>query len=293
MKNIAFIINPASGTKGKRHIPRLIEKSLDHSLFGHDIIFTRQAGEATEMARRYVEMGFYAVVAVGGDGTVNEVARALRNTNTALGILPVGSGDGLARHLKLPLRTERAIQLLNHSEPILVDYGMMNDNPFFCTCGIGFDALISEQFAKGGKRGWLSYAEQIVSNCLSYQPEHYQILIGGEQMDVTAMVLTVANANQWGNNMYIAPEASIQDGWLDLAVLSKFPLVHVPGIALQLLTKTIHNDVFMTHIKTKELTLIRESEGVVHCDGEPLQAQKEIKIRVVEDGLKVLVGKRF
>lgn len=293
MKNIAFIINPISGTHSKRKLPKLIEKTLDHTQFAFDIVFTQYKGHATEIAGQYVKLGFDAVVAVGGDGTVNEVASALRHTNTALGIIPIGSGNGLARHLKIPIRTEKAIRMLNHSETIKIDYGMENDQPFFCTCGTGFDAFISSKFANAGKRGLLTYIEQMISGYFNYKAENYHLT--GEKIDIEAkaFVITFANASQWGNNAYIAPQASIQDGIMNVAIMSQFPLVLAPSLALQLFTKTIDKDMFMNTVKTQEITLHRENPGVFHYDGEPTEEGTEIRIRIIPEGLNVLVEKRF
>ncbi|MCM1035327.1 MAG: YegS/Rv2252/BmrU family lipid kinase [Paludibacter sp.] len=293
MKNIAFIINPISGTQNKKRIPKHIDSLLDHSKWATDIVFTEYKGHATELAQQYAHLGFDAVVAVGGDGTVNEVASGLRDTPTALGILPIGSGNGFARHLDIPLRLPRAIEMLNCSEPITVDYGMLNDKPFFCTCGTGFDALISEHFATAGKRGLRTYIEQIVKDVFQYTPETYRLQ--GEGIDTTAeaFLITFANANQWGNAAYIAPQASIQDGKMDIAILSKFPIVAVPSLVMQLFTKTLDKGLFMNTLRTKEITLTRDTCSPFHCDGDPIDAGKTVHIRIIEDGLRVLVAKRF
>lgn len=293
MKNIAFIINPISGTLNKRKIPKMIEKALDLEQWSYDIQFTRYRGNGTELAAQYAKMGFAAVVAVGGDGTMNEVASGLRHTDTALGIIPIGSGNGLARHLHIPLTIENAVRMLNKSEAIEIDYGMVENQPFFCTCGSGFDAFISSKYAASGKRGFSSYLEQIVKGVFSYEPDHYRLKGNGIDIETDAFVITFANANQWGNNGYIAPHASVQDGLMNIAIVSSFPLLAVPGMALELFTKNIDKDSFVNTIKTKDITLYRNKEGDFHYDGEPLQLGKEIHISIVHDGLKVLVEKRF
>lgn len=293
MKNIAFLINPVSGTQNKRRIPKMIDALLDHSRWATDIVFTEYAGHATELAKQYAQLGFDAVVAVGGDGTVNEVASGLRETSTALGILPIGSGNGFARHLNIPLRLPRAIEMLNHAETLSADYGMLDDKPFFCTCGTGFDALISEHFSTAGKRGLRTYIEQIVKDVFAYAPETYHLQGEGIDMTTDAFLITFANANQWGNAAYIAPQASIQDGKMDIAVLSAFPIVAIPGLVMQLFTKTLDKGLFMNTLRTNEIILTRESETPFHCDGDPVQAGKEVHIRIVEDGLRVLAAKRF
>lgn len=293
MKKIAFIINPISGTSEKDEIPSMIEELLDATVFSPQIAFTQYRGHGTELAKSYKQRGFDIVVAVGGDGTVNEIAQALVHTNVSLGIIPIGSGNGLARHLDLPMNVRKAIQLLNHSETINIDYGLVNGHPFFCTCGTGFDAYVSMEFAKGQKRGVLSYIEKMITGYFNYKPQSYHLLGEGVDLKSKAFVLTFANASQWGNNAYIAPQASVQDGKIDISILSSFPIIAIPTLALQLFTKTIDKDLFMTTIRTNEVKLIRESGGAFHYDGEPYEEGKEIVVKTVPDGLKVLVKKRF
>ena len=290
---IAFIINPFSGTGKKEDIPGLIQEVLDKSLYEPVIVFTGHRGHGTELANQFVKKGFHIIVAVGGDGTVNEVGQALVQTNSTLGIVPIGSGNGLARHLGIPMNTKKAIKQLNHSEPILMDYGMVNDRPFFCTCGTGFDAYVSTEFAKGKKRGVMSYIEKIITGYFTYKSQNYYLKGEGIDLNTKAFVITFANASQWGNNAYIAPQASVQDGKLDISIMSNFPIIAIPTLALQLFAKTIDKDLFMTTLRSEKITLIREESGPFHYDGEPYQEGKEIQIKTIADGLKVLVNKRF
>lgn len=298
-RNIAFIINPISGTQNKRRLPKLLDKVLRKDLWTVDVVFTEYPGHATEIAHRYAELGYYAVVAVGGDGTVNEVASGLRDTQTALGIIPMGSGNGFARHAGIPLRLNGALEMLNHAEPIACDYGLVNDRPFFVTCGSGFDALISEEFHKAGKRGFSSYVEQIVKRVFSYKPEQYELIVrqpdGTEEtvFNDKAFLITAANCNQWGNSAIIAPKASVQDGKIDLAIVSPFSLILAPGLALGLFTKTIDQGVHVNTIQTGEAILRRETAGPFHLDGDPVEMPAELHIRVVEEGLRLLVEKRI
>ena len=294
MRNkIAFIINPFSGTGKKEDLPGLIHAGLDQSLGKPEIVFTKYRGHGTELAKGFVEKGFQIVVAVGGDGTVNEVARSLIHTDTSLGIIPIGSGNGLARHLGIPMNIRKAIQQLNHSEPILMDYGLVNERPFFCTCGTGFDAYVSTEFAKGHKRGIMSYLEKIITGYFSYKSQNYHLLGKDIDLNVKAFVLTFANASQWGNNAYIAPQASVQDGQMDISIMSNFPVIAIPTLALNLFAKNIDKDLFMTTLRSEELTLFREESGPFHYDGEPYEEGTEIQVKTVADGLKVLVKKRF
>lgn len=290
---IAFIINPISGTAKKEDLSSLIREELDARLFDPEIVFTKSRGDGTTLAKSFVEKGYKYIVAVGGDGTVNEVAQSLIHTDCSLGIIPIGSGNGLARHLGIPMNTQKAIQQLNQSESILMDYGLVNDKPFFCTCGTGFDAYVSTEFAKGKKRGIMSYIEKIITGYFSYKSQNYHLVGDGIDLNVKAFVLTFANASQWGNNAYIAPQASVQDGKMDISIMSNFPIIAIPTLALQLFAKTIDKDLFMTTLRSERITLYREESGPFHYDGEPYEEGTEIQVETIKDGLKVLVKKRF
>lgn len=292
MKNIAFIVNPTAGTKTKNRVAKLIRELLDPQQFAPTVVVTEYAGHATQLAGQFAMQEYYAVVAVGGDGTINEVASGLIGTNTALGIVPNGSGNGFARHLDISTRMNRAIEMLNSSEPIFVDYGLVNEKPFFSTCGVGFDAVVAEKFSDS-ERGLKGYVQSIFKDLFQYKPENYHLQGEGIDQTTTAFLINFANAGQWGYDAYIAPKASIQDGWLDVAIVSKFPMVIAPGLALSLFTKNIDDMLHMNTLRTKELTLTRESEGVAHIDGTPITMPAELHVRIVEDGLKVLVKKRF
>lgn len=290
---IAFVINPNSGTGSKMGIPQLIHQELDASQYIPEIVFTDHAGHGRELAKRFADEGFFAVVAVGGDGTVNEVARSLIHTDTALGIVPAGSGNGLARHLNIPMSVQSAIRQLNNSEKILIDYGLVNANPFFCTCGTGFDAYVSTEFAKGKQRGIMAYLEKIITGYFNYKSMSYELKGDGIDFKSKAFVLTFANASQWGNNAYIAPQASVQDGKLDISVMSNFPMIAIPSLAIELFSKTIDKGFFMTTLRTREVVLHRDAPGPFHYDGEPYEEGTEIHVKIVADGLKVLTRKRF
>lgn len=290
---IAFIINPSSGTKNKKDFPQTILSELDTNVFEPEFVFTTHRGHGRTLAKGFVSRDFDIVVAVGGDGTVNEIARSLIHTNTSLGIIPVGSGNGLARHLGIPINPQKAIEQLNHSESIFMDYGLVNDHPFFCTCGTGFDAYVSTEFAKGRKRGVMSYIEKIITGYFNYKSQRYHLKGVEIDLDVKAFVMTFANAAQWGNNAYIAPLASVQDGKMDISIMSSFPIIAIPTLALQLFTKTIDKDLFMTTLRTNEVFLTRDESGPFHYDGEPYEEGKNIHVKIVADGLKVMVKKRF
>ena len=292
MKNIAFIVNPISGTKAKNRVAKLIRELLDTRQFAPTVVATEYAGHATQLAQHFAMEDYYAVVAVGGDGTVNEVASGLIGTNTALGIIPNGSGNGFARHLDISTRMNRAIEMLNSSEVINVDYGLVNDIPFFSTFGVGFDAVVAHDFADSS-RGLKGYVQSIFKDLFQYKPETYHLEGEGIDLTTTAFLINFANAGQWGYDAYIAPKASVQDGWLDVAVVTEFPMTAAAGLALSLFTKDIDENLYMNTIRAKELTLTRTSAGAAHIDGTPTTMPDKLHIQIVEDGLKVFVKKRY
>ena len=305
MKNIAFIINPVSGSKetqnAKKKLPKLIMQTLDAEQWLPNIAFTEYAGHATEMAYQYARMGFDAVVAVGGDGTVNEVAKGLVKSyqqsgisrQTALGIIPMGSGNGFARHLNIPIRPQKALEMINHSEPISVDYGLANGKLFVSTCGTGFDAVVADNFAASNKRGFMTYMQNVIKEAFSYQPQNYHIV--GDGIDVThkAFLITFANANQWGYEALIAPKASVQDGKMDIMLMSSHAILGSASLALRLFAGSIDDSHFMNTIRAKEVTLEREEAAPFHIDGDPVEMEKDIHIQIIPDGMRVLVEKRF
>ena len=292
MKIIAFIVNPISGTKAKNRVAKLIRELLDLQQFAPTVVVTEYAGHATQLAQQFAMEDYYAVVAVGGDGTINEVASGLIGTATALGIVPNGSGNGFARHLDISTRMNRAIEMLNNSEVINVDYGLVNDQPFFSTCGVGFDAIVAQDFSDSS-RGFKGYLQSIFKDFFQYKADTYQLKGEGIDITTTAFLVNFANAGQWGYDAYIAPKASVQDGWLDVAIVSEFPMTAAAGLALSLFTKNIDEKLHMNTIRTKELTLTRASEGAMHIDGTPMVMPAELHVKIVEEGLKVLVKKRF
>jgi YegS/Rv2252/BmrU family lipid kinase len=266
---------------------------LNKELFSPTVVTTEYAGHATQLAQQFALEGYYAVIAVGGDGTINEVGKGLCGTNTALGIIPNGSGNGFARHLEISTRMNRAVEMLNNSEVISVDYCTVNDIPFFSTFGVGFDALVAQDFSNTS-RGLKGYIESILKDIFQYKPEQYHLQGEGIDLTTSAFLINFANASQWGYDACIAPKASLQDGWMDVAIVSEFPLIKAPELAWQLFTKSIDENHYMHTIRAKEIMLKRENESSpVHIDGTPTQMAKDLHIKIVEDGLKVLVKKRF
>ena len=289
-KKIVFIMNPISGTSDKKDIPYLIEELLDKEQFDYSIRETEYAGHAYEIAKESKEQGIDIVVAVGGDGTVNEVGRALVHSNTALGIIPTGSGNGLARHLLIPMKIKGAIQVLNDCEITDLDYGIINEHPFFCTCGVGFDAFISEKFAEAGKRGPITYLENILKEGLKYEPETYEIEAENGTIKKKAFLISCANASQYGNNAYIAPQASMSDGMIDVIIMEPFDALEASQISIEMFNKTLDKNNKIKTFRSKEIKIYRKAPGVIHYDGDPIETGKEIIVTLKEKGIKILTN---
>ncbi|MDD7318080.1 MAG: diacylglycerol kinase family protein [Prevotella sp.] len=289
-KKIIFIMNPISGTVSKTGLPELIERTIDKDKFQYEIVFTDWAGHATELAADAVRNGIDIVVAVGGDGTVNEIGRALVHTDTAMAIVPCGSGNGLARHLMLPMSLKKSVETINRCVIHDLDYGVINGIPFFCTCGMGFDAFVSMKFAEAGKRGPITYAENVLREGLRYKPETYTITDGEGTKRLKAFLIACANASQYGNNAYIAPQASMSDGLLDVIIMEPFDVFDAPQISMDLFAKTIGNNSKIKTLKADKLIIRRENEGYIHFDGDPIITGKEIEIHTEHKGIKIVVN---
>ena len=288
-ETISFIINPISGTQKKEVWPDIIYHTIDSVRFDIRVFFTERAGHTFELAKQQIKDNVSYIVAVGGDGTVNEVANAVRNTEAVMGIVPCGSGNGLARHLHIPLKLTNALKLINKASIINIDYGLVNDQPFFCTFGVGFDAHISHAFAMSEKRGLMTYLSIIVRDFFSYRSRKYKLKIDGDKFKTKAMMVTVANSAQYGNSGYISPHADITDGQLDVCLLRPFPKFMAGLLAFRLLRKSIDKSRYYRMVKGEKIVIRRKHEDYVHLDGEPYVMGKKLKINIVPKGLKVLV----
>ena len=289
-KKILFIMNPISGNARKTGIPKIIETRLDKESFEFEIEQTHYAGHACELAAKARENGYDAVVAVGGDGTVNEVAKALTYSDTALGIIPCGSGNGLARHLMIPMDAVKAMEVINNFIIHDLDYGVINNIPFFCTCGMGFDAFISMKFAESGRRGPVTYIENILREGVKYKPETYEIKDGNGSSLCRAFLISCANASQYGNNAYIAPQASMSDGLLDVIIMEPFDILDATQISIDMFNKTLDKNPRIKTFKTKHIQIHREKPGFIHYDGEPVMTDSDVDISIKDKGIKIIIN---
>ena len=288
-RHILAIINPVSGTGSKDKIPRLIDTMVDQEKNDVSIVMSEYAGHAHEIATQAVNDGIDIVIAIGGDGTVNEVGSALCGTDTALAIVPSGSGNGLARHLRISMNASRALQVLNNGVVGQFDYCRINDKPFFCTCGMGFDAAVSYKFSNEGTRGFITYIKTALSEYIKYQPQDYVINIDGTELKEKAFVIACCNAAQYGNNAYIAPRATMQDGLIDVTVMHPFNMIESPLIGARLFLRQLNHDNHVSIYRGKHVIIERNQDDIVHIDGDPLVMPARVEIENVSRGIHILV----
>ena len=288
-RKILAVINPISGTSNKEFMPETIARCIDPDKFDVVVRFTQHASHATLLTEEAIKEGFYGVIAVGGDGTINEVAAALRDSSTALGIIPCGSGNGLARHLGIPMNVEKALEIINLDNIESLDYCTANDRPFFCTCGVGFDAHVSQKFAEAKKRGPLSYIQKTLVEYLKYRCKTYSIEMNDRVVTEKAFVIACGNASQYGNNAFITPRASMHDGLIDVTVIHPFTPLDTAVLGVLLFTRHIDQDTNINTFRTSELTIHRPKPDVMHIDGEPIMMDADIHIKCHKAGIKIFL----
>jgi YegS/Rv2252/BmrU family lipid kinase len=290
-KKIYVIINPASGTSKKQDLPHKIAEKFDAREFDIHIFVTGYAGHGYEIAKQAIADKAKYVIAVGGDGTVNEIASALVNSGIALGIIPMGSGNGLGRDLNIPVNFKKALNVITEENIIDIDYGKVNDKIFFCTCGMGFDAEVAAKASGKKSRGSFMYFKNMLETFFRQKPEKFEIICPQGTIEDKAFVVTCANASQYGYNAHIAPHADIQDGMMNIAILKPLTVLDIPQTSLQLFTKKIDENSKMIELITNKATIRREREGLIHIDGDPVKMGTEINVEIIPLGLKVLVPK--
>lgn len=285
-----LIINPVSGPDANaiemasRAVSLLLEQ-------GHEVtcFVTREPDDAYHRA---LDPGDADVVVVmGGDGTVNEVGRALIGTDTVMGILPNGSGNGLARELHIPMELEPAIEVLLRHEVQRIDTGRVNGKPFLCTCGIGLDAAVSEKFSASKTRGFISYIADTVDLFGQYHAGDYRVTIDEEESEVHAYIVSVANASQYGNNAFIAPDASMVDGMLDVTAIEEFPAAEAGMIAYRLFSGDLTESKYTRQLRGRQITIRTDKSVIYHIDGDAMEETHELRIEAVPRSLSVCSGR--
>lgn len=292
MKKLLAIINPKSGTDNKAGVPELIDKIIDKTRFHIDLRWVEKFGDAKRFGQEAVEKGYDGAIAIGGDGTVNGVATALINSPVAMAVVPCGSGNGLARHLNLPLKISKALELINEDRVKEFDYGTLNGMPFVCTCGCGFDAQVAYKFACAGKRGFFTYVKEALSQYISYGGDNIELDLDGKIVKEKAFVVACCNAAQYGNNSFIAPHAGMQDGMLDITVISPFRFYSVPVMGLRLFMGNIDKNHHVRIYRAKHIKIHRETAGPMHIDGDPINMTNDLDIRCHKGGIRIFVGEK-
>jgi len=291
-RKILFIINPISGTRNKDTVAGHIQNNINPNRNSVDIKFTTYKGHASVLAKEAVDNGYDAVVAIGGDGSINEIASVLIHTQTALGIIPNGSGNGLAHYLKIPFNIKKAVEIINGFNLITIDTASINNIPFISVAGIGFDALVAKEFAQSKTRGFFSYLKIIVFNYIVYFRKKYILYINNQKIKRKAMMISLANSNQFGYNSVIAPDARINDGYLNVCIMDKVPVFEAGIISLLLFLKKIDISKRIEILKCKEITVLQNKNRVVHIDGDPTYQGKKLVFKVIPASLKIIAPEK-
>ena len=284
---IAFIINPNAGVKRKINIQAFITTHFPKDL-PFDIIIWDDKNNFDPIKKQITANHYSIVVACGGDGTVNKVASVVVNTTMALGILPLGSGNGLARSNKIPMNLKQALEVITKGSVHKMDSALINGIPYFCTAGVGFDALIANCFATSTKRGFSTYISTTFKEFFNYKTNEYIISVDGIKTTIQAFLITIANAGQWGNDVYIAPGAKINDGLLRVSILKPFSKRAIPLIGIKLFLKQIDTSKSFMALVGKKIEIIFNKELPVHFDGEPILVKDKLTIEVVPLSLNVV-----
>jgi YegS/Rv2252/BmrU family lipid kinase len=288
LQPLIFIVNPRSGTDRKKALDHLIGETIDPDRFAPEIWYTERAGHGTELARKAAAAGAFAAIAVGGDGSVNDVANGLLGTGTALGIIPKGSGNGLARTLGIPLDVKGALERINRGEAKPIDAGFANDHLFLSNGGVGFDVGVCEQFSESNRRGFWTYFKIIARHYFAYQAPEWTIEAGGKTWREKAFMVVAANGVQFGYEFKIAPTADLSDGLLDLVVVRRFSKWVGGLIALRSLNGSLLKSPFVRHQKVDTFTVSHPHLTAFQIDGEVRPCAGKVVFRLEPLALQVL-----
>jgi YegS/Rv2252/BmrU family lipid kinase len=288
---ILFVVNPISGVHHKHfdEFRNKVEEVLDSTLFEPIFELTGSEGHATQLVKHGLNKGITHFVAVGGDGTLNEVAKPLIGTDAIMGVIPAGSGNGLAHHMKVPVRLSEAVKVLNKLKVISIDTCLINDRHFLSIAGIGFDATVARHYAKVQQRGFLTYARMAAKEYFRYKPSDYLLIIDGQKRDVSAFFISFANSNQFGYNAMIAPHASLIDGKIDVCIASRPPVIAFPGLLHRVVRKKIDESRYIETIRATEIKVRRTKGKTVNVDGEAVKMSKKLHVKIRPASLNMIV----
>jgi len=291
-KKILFIINPIAGTSRNKKIENQIKLHLDTQRYDYQLAYTTHQHHATELAKQALLEHTDSIIAVGGDGTINEIVSAIVDSPCILGIIPVGSGNGLAYHLHIPINIKKAIEIINKEHIERIDTVSLNGFIYASIAGIGFDAFIAKMFALQQKRGFLSYFKLILKYILTYQSIHYIIEEDTKIISRKAFLVCFANSSQWGFNVRISPESSVQDGYINVCFIKKPFLLSIPFLVMFLLSGNLNKIKSYVKIYKLKQFSIRTADNQlmpVHIDGNYLKQEKMLEIMAKPLSLRILL----
>lgn len=289
-QKIALIINPHAGRRRRRRQMKSFSLWLQKTFPTIKIFETIAKDHASILTRELISTGYTKIIAAGGDGTVNEVAREMINTDITLGIIPIGSGNGLARHLGIPTELKQAWDLILKNNTIRIDSAEINGIPFFSIAGTGFDALVADTFAHMNGRGFINYLRATIGQYFKYRPKKYKIAVNDHVLASKALFISFANSNQFGYNTSIAPEADLCDGLIDVCIMQKVPAGKAPLIAPKLFTKKLDRSRYLHIVKARDAIVYRKSRGFIHIDGDPIMLEERtLKIRIIPSSINIIV----
>lgn len=291
-KSIRIIINLHSGRGFKQEIEENLAAFTKQNEYACDIHYTVGPIHAHDLAYEAAQQNYFAVVCVGGDGTLNEAASALVNTSTRLGVVPIGSGNGFARHIGMSLKPTVATQQLMNSTTLPIDVCYVNKKPFFNVAGVGFDALVAHDFSTRNTRGFSSYLASVLKFWFSVGNTSYKLTLDGHKVKTKALMISFANGSQFGNNATIAPNASLNDGLMRVCILKKFPFYKGPLLTYKLFSGNIPSSKYLKIFTVKKVTVKRKRKKI-HLDGEPFMLSKKLKIKVVPSSLNILAPQEY
>jgi len=297
MRKFIYFINPISGTGDKTLLLDIIKRKTSEKEIPFEILHTNAAGEYTYLKEKIVTEKITDIIVCGGDGTVNQVANALQGMNINIGIVPMGSGNGLAFAAKIPKRIDKALEIIFKGKAEFVDSFYINDKFSCMLCGLGFDAQVAHDFAKQQKRGLATYIKQSTKNFFTAKPYAFELSLNNKSINTEAFFISIANSNQFGNNFTIAPQASLHDGLLDIVVVNKMSKMRMIWTVLKQIRngqvrmyedKKYHrNDIH--YFQTKKLSIKNQQLAPLHIDGDPAATAPAFEISIIEKAFKLLM----
>jgi diacylglycerol kinase (ATP) len=296
-RRFIYFINPISGTSGKALLQEIIKKKTEDQRIPFEILHTNASGEYNYLKEKVISEKITDIIVCGGDGTVNQVANAVQGMKVNIGIIPMGSGNGLAFAAKIPKRIHKALEVVFAGKSEYIDSFYINQKFSCMLCGLGFDAQVAHDFAKQQKRGLSNYVKQSARNFFAAKTYPFEIKIGNKTVSTEAFFISIANSNQFGNNFTIAPQASLHDGLLDIVVVNKMSKLRMIWSVLKQIRngqvrlyedKKYHrNDIH--YFQVKKLTIKNPKLAPLHIDGDPAKTAAEFDVEIIEKAFRLLV----